>query len=133
RRLNNGPGPEVPSDLLGAQVAKHEARRIAWTPEAKQISDLICVAGSRSTSIVPVTSGNRTDRDPIEESGEPCGENRSRETGERRLRFKNRSRNRQRVAELARMETRADVLPRVVLCRQVTDGVICTSASEALP
>ena len=44
RRLNNGPGPEVPSDLLGAQVAKHEARRIAWTPEAKQISDRICVA-----------------------------------------------------------------------------------------
>jgi predicted phage-related endonuclease len=37
------------------------------------------------------------------------------------------------VNELARMETRADVLPRVVLCRQVTDGVICTSASEALP
>ena len=26
RQLNNGPGPEVPSDLLGAQVAKHEAR-----------------------------------------------------------------------------------------------------------
>src|SRR5262245_30628163 len=25
------------------------------------------------------------------------------------------------------------VLPRVVLCRQVTDGVICTSASEAFP
>jgi hypothetical protein len=39
RRLNNGPGPEVPSDLLGAQVAKHEARRIAWTPEDR------CTAG----------------------------------------------------------------------------------------
>ena len=76
RRLNNDPGPEVPSDLPGAQVAKHEARRIARTPEAKQISNRICVAGSRSTSIVPVTSGNRTYRDPIEESGVPCGENR---------------------------------------------------------
>src|SRR5262249_44961712 len=60
-----------PPTLPGAQVAKHEARRIAWTPEAKQISDRICVAGSRSTSIVPVTSGNRTDRDPIEERGLP--------------------------------------------------------------
>ena len=39
RRLNNGPGPEVPSDLLGAQAARHEPRRIAWTLEAKQISD----------------------------------------------------------------------------------------------
>ena len=76
RRLNNDPGPEGPSDLPGAQIAKHEARRIAWTPEAKQISDRICVAGSRSTSIVPVTSGNWTYRDPIEESGVPCGENR---------------------------------------------------------
>jgi putative ABC transport system substrate-binding protein len=37
------------------------------------------------------------------------------------------------VAELARMETRADVLPRVFRRRQVTDGVICTSASKALP
>ena len=64
------------SDLLGAQAARHEPRRIAWTPEAKQISDRICVAGSRSTSIVPVTSGNRTHRDPIEGRGVPCGENR---------------------------------------------------------
>jgi len=70
------PGPGSPLRLPGAQVAKHEARRIAWTPEAKQISDRICVAGSRSTSIVPVTSGNWTYRDPIEESGVPCGENR---------------------------------------------------------
>jgi hypothetical protein len=37
------------------------------------------------------------------------------------------------VAELVRMETRADVLPRVFRRRQVTDGVICTSASKALP
>jgi len=45
-------------------------------PGSEAISDRICVAGSRSTSIVPVTSGNRTHRDPIEESGVPCGENR---------------------------------------------------------
>ena len=37
------------------------------------------------------------------------------------------------VAELARMQTRADVLPRVFRRRQVTEGVICTSASKALP
>ena len=41
----------VPSDLPGAQAARHEPRRIAWTPQAKQISDRICVTGSRSTSI----------------------------------------------------------------------------------
>ena len=51
RRLNNDPGPEGTSDLLGAQAARHEPRRIAWTPEAKQISDRGCVPGSRSTSI----------------------------------------------------------------------------------
>src|SRR5215831_19897001 len=76
RRLNNDPGPEGPSDLPGAQAARHEPRRTAWTLEAKQISDRGCVAGSRSTSIVPATSGNRTHRDPIEESGVPCGESR---------------------------------------------------------
>jgi hypothetical protein len=76
RRLNNDPGPEGTSDLVGAQAARHEPRRIAWTPEAKQISDRTGVAGSRSTSIVPVTSGNRTHRDPIEERGVPCGESR---------------------------------------------------------
>ena len=76
RRLNNDPGPEGTSDLLGAQAARHEPRGIAWTPEAKQISDRTGVAGSRSTSIVPGTSGNRTHRDPIEERGVPCGENR---------------------------------------------------------
>jgi hypothetical protein len=70
------PGPEGTSDLVGAQAARHEPRRIAWTPEAKQISDRTGVAGSRSTSIVPVTSGNRTHRDPIEERGVPCGESR---------------------------------------------------------
>ena len=36
------------------------------------------------------------------------------------------------VAELLRMETRADVLL-VFRRRQVTDSVICTSASKALP
>src|SRR5258706_15591896 len=102
------PARKAPFDLPGAQAARHEPRRAAWTPEAKQISDRICVAGSRSTSIVPVTSGNRTYRDPIEESGVPCGENRCRETRERTLSLTNLSTKRQRVAELARMETRAD-------------------------
>jgi hypothetical protein len=35
------------SDLLGAQAARHEPRRIAWTPEAKQISDWIMEEESR--------------------------------------------------------------------------------------
>jgi hypothetical protein len=47
-----------------------------WTLEAKQISDRGYVTGSRSTSIVPGTLGNRTHRDPIEERGVPCGEGR---------------------------------------------------------
>jgi hypothetical protein len=47
-----------------------------WTPEAKPISDRTGVAGSRSTSIVPMMLGNWTHRDPMEESGVPCGENR---------------------------------------------------------
>src|SRR5579864_6131052 len=68
RRLNIDPGPEGSSDLPGAraQAARHEPRRLAWTLEAKPISDRGCVPGSRSTSIRPVTSGNRTHRDPIE-------------------------------------------------------------------
>ena len=131
-RSNNDPGLEGPSDLPGAQTARHEARRSAWTSEAKQISDRGCVAGSRSTPIGPVTSGNRTHLDPIEERGVPCGENRWRETRERTLSLTNLSTKRQRVAELARMETRADVLL-VFRRRQVTDSVICTSASKALP
>jgi tripartite-type tricarboxylate transporter receptor subunit TctC len=49
------------------------------------------------------------------------------------LSLTNLSTKRQRVAELARMETRADVLPRVFLCRQVTDGVICTSGEQGSP
>src|SRR5208282_819202 len=60
----------------GSASCETRTRRIAWTPEAKQISDRRCVAGSRSTSIGPVTSGNRTHRDPIEGRGVPCGENR---------------------------------------------------------
>jgi hypothetical protein len=43
RRLNNDPGPEGPSDLPGAQAARHEPRRTAWALEAKQISDRGCV------------------------------------------------------------------------------------------
>ena len=76
RRLNNDPGPEGPSDLPGAQVARHEAKRIARILEAKQISDRLYVTGSRSTSIGPVTSGNRAHRNPTEEREVPCGENR---------------------------------------------------------
>ena len=76
RRLNNDPGPEGSPTFRERKVARHEARRIAWTPEAKQISDRICVAGSRSTSIGPVTSGNWTHRDPVEGREVPCGENR---------------------------------------------------------
>jgi hypothetical protein len=76
RRVNNDPGPGGTSKLPGEQVARHEPKRIAWTPEAKQISDRTGVTGSRSTSIVPETLGNRTHRDPIEERGVPCGENR---------------------------------------------------------
>ena len=103
-RSNNDPGLEGPSDLPGAQTARHEARRSAWTSEAKQISDRGCVAGSRSTPIGPVTSGNRTHRDPIEERGVPCGENRWRETRERTLSLTNLSTKRQRIAELARTQ-----------------------------
>ncbi len=103
-RSNNDPGLEGPSDLPGAQTARHEARRSAWTSEAKQISDRGCVAGSRSTPIGPVTSGNRTHLDPIEERGVPCGENRWRETRERTLSLTNLSTKRQRIAELARTQ-----------------------------
>src|SRR5262249_14519940 len=56
-RWNNDPGLEGPSDLPGAQTARHEARRSAWTSEAKQISDRGCVAGSRSTPIGPDSPG----------------------------------------------------------------------------
>src|SRR6516162_8553326 len=47
------PARKAPSDLPGAQAqaAGHEPRRVAWTPEANQISDRTGVAGSRSTSI----------------------------------------------------------------------------------
>src|SRR5262245_54520091 len=71
-------GPRAGRHLrpCGSEAARHEARRIAWSLEAKQISDRTGVTGSRSTSIVPVTSGNWTHRDPIEESGVPCGESR---------------------------------------------------------
>src|SRR5450755_2735495 len=53
RRMNIDPGPEGLLLLPGtrAQAARHEPRRVAWTPEAKPISDRGCVAGSRSTSI----------------------------------------------------------------------------------
>src|ERR1700685_3412393 len=49
------PARKAPSDLPGAraQAARHEPRRVAWTPEAKQISDRTGVTGSRSTSIHP--------------------------------------------------------------------------------
>src|SRR5450631_4438929 len=49
RRLNNDPGPEGTSGLLGAQAqaARHEPRRLAWGLEAKQISNRVYVTGSR--------------------------------------------------------------------------------------
>jgi hypothetical protein len=56
--------PELAADLMRRQVALIAAT--GGDPSG----------GSRSTSIVPVTSGNRTHRDPIEESGVPWGENR---------------------------------------------------------
>src|SRR5207342_3856066 len=100
------PARKAPSDLPGAraQAARHEPRRVAWTPEAKQISDRIGVTGSRSTSIRPVTSGNWTHRDPIEERGVPCGENRWRATRRRTLSLTDLSTKRQRIAELARTQ-----------------------------
>jgi hypothetical protein len=70
------PLPDVSRCKCLTLRASISSRRIAWTPEAKQISDRTGVAGSRSTSIVPETSGNRTHRDPIEERGVPCGESR---------------------------------------------------------
>src|ERR1700694_3257277 len=53
RRLNFDPARKASSELPGAQAqaARHEPRRVAWTPEAKQISDRGYVPGSRSTSI----------------------------------------------------------------------------------
>jgi hypothetical protein len=76
RRLNNDPGPEGTLRPCGSASSETRTEGIAWTPEAKQISDRGYVTGSRSTSVRPVTSGNRTHRDPIEERGVPCGENR---------------------------------------------------------
>ena len=66
------PAWKAPFGLPGAQTAaRHEQRKAAWTLEAKQISDWVYVTGSRSTSIVPMTSGNWTHRDPTEERGVP--------------------------------------------------------------
>ena len=45
------PARKAPSDFPGAQIARHEPRRVAWGLEAKQISDRVYVTGSRSTSI----------------------------------------------------------------------------------
>jgi hypothetical protein len=67
------------------------------------------VPGSRSTSIRPLTSGNWTHRDPIDLSTK-----------------------RQRIAELARTETRWASHLRDFLDRRVTDGVSYTTASETL-
>src|SRR5262249_458174 len=76
RRLNNDPGLKGPSGRSGAQAARHEPRRTAWTLEAKEISDRGCVAGRRSTPMEPSTAGKGTQGDRIEESGVPCGESR---------------------------------------------------------
>src|SRR5262249_44050363 len=40
-------------------AARHEQRKAAWTPEAKQISDWVYVTGSRSTSIAPEQAQQR--------------------------------------------------------------------------
>jgi hypothetical protein len=132
RRLTLTLARKASSDLPGAraQAARHEPRRVAWTPEAKQISDRGCVP--RSTSILPVTSGNRTHRDPIEGKRgamrrEPLTGNMGENFGSR----KHLSTKRQRLAELARTETREDL--RDFFCQRVTDSVIDTTASEALP
>src|SRR5580704_14323956 len=133
-----------------AQAARHEPRRVAWTPEAKQISDRTGVTGNRSTSIRPVTSGNWTHRDPIEERGVPCGENRCRATRERTLSLTNLSTKRQRIAKLARTKRGVAFHLRDFLDRRVRDGVsdnirersssmknrkreICTSGAAAWP
>jgi hypothetical protein len=105
------------------QAARHEPRRVAWTPEAKQISDRTGVTGSRSTSIRPVTSGNWTHRDPIEERGVPCGENRWRATRKRTLSLTNLSTKRQRIAKLARTKRGVAFHLRDFLDRRVTNGV----------
>src|ERR1700676_1959004 len=119
------PARKAPSELPGAraQAARHEPRRAAWAAEAKQISDRTGVMGSRSTSIRPVTSGNWTHRDPIEERGVPCGENRCRATRERTLGLTNLSTKRQRIAELARTKRGVAFHLRNFLDRRVRDGV----------
>jgi hypothetical protein len=39
RRLNNDLARKAPPTFWERKIARHEPRRIAWTPEAKQISD----------------------------------------------------------------------------------------------
>src|SRR5262249_53671707 len=53
RRVNIDPARNGSSNdpRAGAQAARDKVRRVAWTLEAKQISDRGCVTGSRSTSI----------------------------------------------------------------------------------
>ena len=62
RRLNNDLARKAPPTFWERKIARHEPRRIAWNPAAKQISDRRCVTASRSTSIRPVTSGIRCQR-----------------------------------------------------------------------
>jgi hypothetical protein len=40
-------------------------------PGSESISDWACSAGSRSAFITPLTTGNRTRRDPDEDRGAP--------------------------------------------------------------
>src|SRR6266480_1859556 len=117
-----------PPTLPGAQAARHEARRIAWTPEAKQISDRTGVTGSRSTSIVPATSGNRTHRDPIEERGVPCGETVDGKHG--RELFGSHKPVHETTTDSCTGKGGNDGNLRDFLCRRVTDSVINTTTSE---
>ena len=63
RRLNNDPSLEGTLNLSGAQAhaARHKPRSVAWTPEAKQISDWGCVPGRCLTMDIRV-SGRRSAR-----------------------------------------------------------------------
>ena len=45
--------------------------RIGWSGEAKNISDPVLSAGSRSALIVLMTPGNAAHADPVEGSGAP--------------------------------------------------------------
>src|SRR5271165_1966186 len=102
RPADQMPGLDGSSNHPGAPPRRARRRRIARTPEAKQISDRGCAGGSRSAFIIPLTAGNWAHRDPREGRGAPRDESRCRETREETLGSTNLSTKRQRIAELAR-------------------------------